>query len=103
MLFEVHGLSKKFGTIAALSDVSFHVRSGEVLGLLGPNGAGKSTLFQCLAGVLPAESGTVRSGGTSIPVERRSSLLFFVPDGIAPWPAQPVAWALDFAIGFFEG
>src|SRR5258708_839524 len=57
VLFEVQNLCKRFGRIAALSDVSFHVRAGEVLGLIGPNGAGKSTLFECLAGVLPYDSG----------------------------------------------
>ena len=98
MLFEVHGLSKRFGTIAALSDVSFHVRAGEVLGLIGPNGAGKSTLFECLAGVLPSDHGEIRANGRPI-----SSLLFFVPDGIAPWTEQSVRWALDFTIGFFGG
>jgi ABC-type multidrug transport system ATPase subunit len=61
-LIEVHGLSKQFGRIAALTDVDFQVRAGELLGLIGPNGAGKSTLFECLAGVLPADSGTVRAG-----------------------------------------
>ena len=66
MLFEVDGLSKRFGQIHALADVSFHVRSGEVLGLIGPNGAGKSTLFECLAGVLPSDSGEVRSSGNSM-------------------------------------
>jgi ABC-2 type transport system ATP-binding protein len=96
MLFEVNGLSKRFGQIAALSDVSFRVRPGEVLGLIGPNGAGKSTLFECLAGVLPCDSGTVKPGD-------RRSLLFYVPDGIAPWPEQPVGWALDFTIGFLGG
>ena len=103
MLLEVHGLSKHFGGIAALSDVSFHVRAGEVLGLIGPNGAGKSTLFECLAGVLPFDSGTVRTGGTPVGARERSSLLFYVPDGIAPWPAQSVGWALDFTIGYFGG
>jgi branched-chain amino acid transport system ATP-binding protein len=39
MLFDVNGLSKRFGAIKALSEVSFHVRAGEVLGLIGPNGA----------------------------------------------------------------
>ena len=103
MLFEVDGLSKRFGAIPALSGVSFHVRSGEVLGLLGPNGAGKSTLFECLAGVQPADSGVVRTGGRTVSARDRSSLLFYVPDGIAPWPAQSVDWALDFAIHFFGG
>jgi len=103
MLFEVNGLCKRFGRIAALSDVSFQVRAGEVLGLIGPNGAGKSTLFECLSGVLPADSGAMRSGGRLVGPRERPSLLFFVPDGIAPWPAQSVRWALDFTIGFFGG
>jgi ABC-2 type transport system ATP-binding protein len=101
MLFEVQGLSKRFGRIQALTDVSFHVRAGEVLGLIGPNGAGKSTLFECLAGVLPSNSGEVFQDGH--PVGNRSSLLFYVPDGIAPWPAQSVRWSLEFTVGFLGG
>jgi len=103
MLFEVEGLSKRFGRIAALANVSFQVRAGEVLGLIGPNGAGKSTLFECLAGVLPSDNGKTRAGGQVVGARERPALLFYVPDGIAPWPAQPVRWALDFAIGFLGG
>ena len=103
MLFEVQGLSKRFGPIAALAGVSFHVRVGEVLGLIGPNGAGKSTLFECLAGVLPSDSGFIRAHGQPVAARDRPSLLFYVPDGIAPWPAQSVRWALDFTIGFLRG
>ncbi len=103
MLFEVSGLSKRFGRVAALADVSFQVRAGEVLGLIGPNGAGKSTLFECLAGVLPSDSGSVRAGGEAVSASERRALLFYVPDGIAPWPRQPVRWALDFTIGFLGG
>ncbi len=103
MLFEVNGLSKRFGAIRALEDVSFHVRAGEVLGLIGPNGAGKSTLFECLAGLLPCDGGTLRAQGQPVGSGARRSLLFYVPDGIAPWPAQPVGWALDFTIGFLGG
>jgi ABC-2 type transport system ATP-binding protein len=102
-ILEVRGLSKRFGAIAALTDVSFHVRSGEVLGLIGPNGAGKSTLFECLGGVLPADSGEVLAEGRRVDLARRTALLFYVPDGIAPWPQQSVKWALDFTIGFFGG
>jgi len=103
MLFEVNGLSKRFGQIAALSDVSFHVRPGELLGLIGPNGAGKSTLFECLAGVMPSDTGAIRAGGRALRSRERSSILFYVPDGIAPWPAQAVGWALDFTVGFLRG
>jgi len=100
-LFEVRGLAKRFGRIAALTDVSFQVCAGEILGLIGPNGAGKSTLFECLAGVLPSDRGEVLAGGR--PVANRSSLLFYVPDAIAPWPSQSVRWALEFTIGFLGG
>jgi ABC-2 type transport system ATP-binding protein len=102
-IFQVNGLSKRFGSIAALSDVSFEVRAGEVLGLIGPNGAGKSTLFECLGGVLPCDSGEVSAGGRAVGTRERPSLLFYVPDSIAPWPSQSVRWALDFMIGFFGG
>jgi ABC-2 type transport system ATP-binding protein len=103
MLFEVKELSKRFGQIAALADVRFQVREGEVLGLIGPNGAGKSTLFECLAGVLPSDSGTMLAGGETVGARERHSLLFYVPDGIAPWPEQSVRWALDFTVGFLGG
>jgi ABC-2 type transport system ATP-binding protein len=103
MLFEVQGLSKRFGELAALSDVDFHVRAGEVLGLIGPNGAGKSTLFECLAGVLPCDTGTMRAQGRPVGIGERSTVLFYVPDGIAPWSAQPLRWVLDYTIGFLGG
>ena len=103
MLFGVDGLSKRFGRIAALTGVNFRVLEGEVLGLIGPNGAGKSTLFECLAGVLPSDSGTVRTQGRPVGIRERPSLLFYVPDGIAPWASQTVGWALDFTVGFFGG
>ncbi|HLX44121.1 MAG TPA: ABC transporter ATP-binding protein [Bryobacteraceae bacterium] len=103
MLFEVQGISKRFGRIQALADVGFHVRAGEVLGLIGPNGAGKSTLFECLGGTLPCDAGTLSAGGRLVDAKERRSLLFYVPDGIAPWPSQRVRWALDFTIGFLGG
>jgi ABC-type multidrug transport system ATPase subunit len=99
----VNGLTKSYGRLAALADVSLTVRQGEVLGLIGPNGAGKTTLFECMAGVLPYDAGTVAFGGRVLSPRARASRIFYVPDGIAPWPAQSVAWALDFAIGFFGG
>jgi ABC-2 type transport system ATP-binding protein len=99
----VHGLTKSYGRLAALADVSLTIRTGEVLGLIGPNGAGKTTLFECLAGVLPYDAGTVVFDGARLPPRARASRIFYVPDAIAPWPAQSVGWALDFTVGFFGG
>ena len=103
MLFEVKGICKRFGAIDALTDVSFHVREGELLGLIGPNGAGKSTLFECMAGVLPADGGAVYRDGRAVSGRALTQLLYYVPDGIAPWPEQSAGWALDFTIGFLGG
>ena len=103
MLLEVNALTKRFGQITALSDVSFRVKAGEILGLIGPNGAGKSTLFECVSGLLPVDSGSVRSNGRTLGIRDRHDLLFYIPDGIAPWPSQPVRWALDFTCGFLRG
>ncbi|MEM1252263.1 MAG: ABC transporter ATP-binding protein [Cyanobacteria bacterium P01_H01_bin.21] len=59
-MIEVEQLSKAYGSTVAISDVSFKVEPGEILGFLGPNGAGKTTTMRILAGYLPATSGTAR-------------------------------------------
>jgi len=102
-LVTVRDLTKRYGRLTALSGVSFSVYSGEVLGLIGPNGSGKTTLFECVAGVLPADAGTVSVDGRLLDVRGRSSSIFYLPDGIAPWPAQTVEWAIDFTLGYFGG
>lgn len=101
--FRVEHLTKTYGRLTALSDVSLSVQPGEVLGLIGPNGAGKTTLFECIAGLLPYESGTVLADGRRLSLRDRASHIFYVPDAIAPWPSETVRWALDYAIGFFRG
>src|SRR5437763_13391340 len=58
-LLELRGLSKSFGSVQALRNVDFRVREGEVMALVGDNGAGKSTLIKCIAGIHPADSGSV--------------------------------------------
>ena len=97
-LLTVKELSKYFGARAVLQDVSFSVRPGEVLGLIGPNGAGKTTLFECLAGILPSNGGTVSNTARTLAPAQRKQALFYLPDGIMPWAQQSVRWAL----GFFE-
>lgn len=60
MLLEVSHLSKHFGGLQVLQDISFAVNEGEILGLIGPNGAGKSTLFNVITGVYRPDAGTIR-------------------------------------------
>src|SRR5690242_7383423 len=66
LMIEVANLTKRYAGVIALSDISFSVARGEVVGLLGPNGAGKSTTMRILAGYLPASSGTVRIAGRDV-------------------------------------
>ncbi|MCS5643688.1 MAG: ABC transporter ATP-binding protein [Dehalococcoidia bacterium] len=59
----VAGLTKDFGGLRAIDDVSFHVGEGELVGLIGPNGCGKSTVFNCISGLLELTSGQVELFG----------------------------------------
>jgi ABC-2 type transport system ATP-binding protein len=102
-VLRVTNLTKRYGNLTALSDVSFSIRQGEVLGLIGPNGSGKTTLFECLGGVLPADGGTLLRGERPLTPAERVASVFYLPDAIVPWPTQPVGWALEFTIGFFSG
>jgi ABC-type branched-subunit amino acid transport system ATPase component len=63
MLVEVEGVSKRFGGLRALDDVSLIAHTGEVTAVIGPNGAGKSTLLGCLSGMIPIDAGHIRIDG----------------------------------------
>jgi ABC-2 type transport system ATP-binding protein len=63
---EVAGISKSYGTVQALRDVSFTVPSGQIVGLLGPNGAGKSTTMKAILGLVRPEAGTIRLFGSDV-------------------------------------
>jgi len=63
----VSGVSKSFGSLKALDDVSLQVRQGEVYGLLGPNGSGKTTLIRALVGLIRPDAGSVTVLGTRMP------------------------------------
>jgi len=65
-LLKVEQLTKRFGGFTAVSDVSFEVAEGEILGLIGPNGSGKSTVFNLIAGALKPNAGSVRFRGAEI-------------------------------------
>lgn len=65
-VLEVRSIAKQFGGLTALTDVSFDVQQGELVGLVGPNGAGKSTLFNIIAGVFPPSAGTISLNGQDV-------------------------------------
>jgi branched-chain amino acid transport system ATP-binding protein len=74
-LLEATGISKRFGGIVALNELSLCVDAGEAVGLVGPNGAGKTTLFNCLLGLLRPDTGRVTFDGRDLagmPIHRRA-------------------------------
>ncbi len=91
-LLELSGVTKRFGGLTAVNNVSFSVEAGEIFGLIGPNGAGKTTLLNCLAGDLRPNGGAVHFDGrntTGLPADRMCRLglgrTFQIP---RPFPAM---------------
>ena len=64
-MLDIRGLRKAYGDLAAVHDISFSLKAGEVVGLLGPNGAGKTTTVSMIAGLVVPESGQVLIGGAA--------------------------------------
>lgn len=112
-LLEVQGITKKFGGLVALNDLSFHVEEGEVLGLMGPNGSGKTTIFNVIMGDYPPDSGKIFFEGKDIsnyPTYQRVKMgiarTYQVP---RPFKEMPVIEAIrvstmpDSIVGNFRG
>jgi branched-chain amino acid transport system ATP-binding protein len=70
-ILDIAGLTMRFGGVTALSDVTFHIATGEILGLIGPNGAGKTTVFNVVTGVYRPTSGAVRFEGEPLGNRKR--------------------------------
>ena len=97
-MIEVEHLSKIYGSTAAISDVDFTVKKGEILGFLGPNGAGKTTTMRILSGYISATTGTARIAGydvhqQSLEVRRR---IGYLPENPPLYPEMTVESFLDF-------
>ncbi|MEI7742196.1 MAG: ABC transporter ATP-binding protein [Chloroflexota bacterium] len=93
-LLELSGVTKRFGGLTAVNNVTFNVEAGEIFGLIGPNGAGKSTLLNCLAGATRPNGGTIHIDGkdtTGLPADRMCRLgvgrTFQIP---RPFPGMTV-------------
>jgi ABC-2 type transport system ATP-binding protein len=95
-VLEVRGLNKRFAGFDALTQVSFSAFRGEILGLIGPNGAGKTTLLECVCGLLPTNGGELLSSGRILSGNARRLAMFYVPEGIIPYPEQTVRQVLAF-------
>lgn len=97
-MIEVINLSKQFGTIQAVKQVSFSVEKGEILGFLGPNGAGKSTTMRMITGFIPPSAGTAVIGGSDIlkdPIAAREKI-GYLPENAPVYPDMTVFGYLDF-------
>jgi len=97
-MIEITNLSKRFGELTAVDDVSFQVRRGDVLGFLGPNGAGKSTTMKMISGFIAPDAGTVVVGGDDISlhpvaVKRR---IGYLPEGAPLYGDMTVKGFLGF-------
>jgi len=81
-MLQITDLTKFYGRLAAVSNLSFTVRGGEIVGLLGPNGAGKTTTIRCVAGILQPDAGSVRLGGHDVASEPEAAkrALAYVPE-----------------------
>ncbi len=97
-MIRVEGLTKFYGTVPGIQDISFNVSKGEILGFLGPNGAGKSTTMRILTGYMPATSGKVTVADHDVsrsPLEVQK-LLGYLPENNPLYPEMTVRDYLDY-------
>ena len=106
-MIEISNITKRFGALTAVDDISFNVGRGEVLGFLGPNGAGKSTTMKMVTGFLAPDRGTIRVGGMDVatnPVEVKR-WIGYLPEGAPLYGEMTTRGFLQFIAGIrgFKG
>ena len=97
-MIQAKGLTKRYGDLVAVDDVSFSVARGEVVGFLGPNGAGKTTTMRLLTGYLPATDGTAEIAGSDIfsdPIQARRAI-GYLPETPPLYPEMTVRSFLEY-------
>lgn len=104
MSIQVENISKRYGTQLALNQLSFKVRTGEVLGFLGPNGAGKSTLMKILTGYLPADSGQAWINGQQVDGQKAAfrKHIGYLPEHNPLYPEMYIREYLHLVAGFYR-
>ena len=98
---EINNLTKKFGDLTALDDVTVSLEKGQIVGLLGPNGSGKTTLIKILNGLLRPESGSVTINGSAPGVETKK-VVAYLPDRNALPDYMTASQLMDIYEDFFE-
>ena len=101
IVLECSGLSKSYGFVRALDDVSFKIPAGKIIGLLGPNGSGKTTFIKIVAGLLTSDSGAVTVCGKPIGVETKK-IVSYLPERNSIPEHFTVAEAMEFYNDFFD-
>jgi ABC-2 type transport system ATP-binding protein len=94
-MLDIGGISKRFGQVRALDDVTFSVRPGEVFGFVGSNGAGKTTTMRIVLGVLSADAGEVRWKGTPVDADLRRRI-GYMPEERGLYPKMKVGEQLRY-------
>jgi ABC-2 type transport system ATP-binding protein len=104
MSIEVKNLFKYYGQQAAVNDVSFSVKQGEILGFLGPNGAGKSTTMKIITGFIPSHSGEVTVCGLKVGVDNLEArkLIGYLPENNPLYLDMYVKEYLEFVGGIYR-
>ncbi|MDP6157661.1 MAG: ABC transporter ATP-binding protein [Phycisphaerales bacterium] len=104
-MIRAHHLTKRFGTLTAVDDISFEIERGRIAGFLGPNGAGKTTTMRMLSGVLQPSEGRATIGGVDVAVDPRAAhaMLGWLPEAAPACDELRVLEYLRFRAGLFGG